>query len=97
MPLSASTAEDGRAVMTEQHEVNIQAIPLGFEISCSCGEILKAAPSMPVDEASNLRWQHLVKYMTPMLFEDVVVHGSCDSPECKWCHIQPPSYYLREI
>jgi hypothetical protein len=45
------------------HIVSIEGT---FEILCSCGEELGEAGKMPVEEAGNLRWQHLVKHMTPI-------------------------------
>lgn len=87
--------------MTDSHHVVISSYPLDdkfsqLDISCSCGEtLLSGKDEVSVEEANNFKWQHLVKHMPPL--EDVPVHGGCDSPDCKWCNIQPPNYYLREI
>ena len=50
------------------HIVSIEGT---FEILCSCGEELGEAGKMPVEEAGNLRWQHLVKHIPPISPERV--------------------------
>jgi hypothetical protein len=58
--------------MTDSHHVIISSYPLDdkfsqLDISCSCGEtLLSGMDEISVDEANNIRWQHLVKYMTPI-------------------------------
>lgn len=58
--------------MTDSHHVIISSYPMAgeaaslVEIECSCGELLlKGQAEISVDEASNLRWQHLIKYIPP--------------------------------
>ena len=45
------------------HNVTIEGT---FELICSCGEELGGYEELPVTDALNIRWQHLMEHMTPI-------------------------------
>jgi hypothetical protein len=45
------------------HNVTIEGT---FEFICSCGEELGGYEELPVTDALNIRWQHLMEHMTPI-------------------------------